>query len=398
MSDWVWVRTSLVLMWSVALLLQSTIADAASDPGSMSELGSGGHQDLPSIDRRSIIGARVFYEGLFRDDRAPVRIAFTGDTLIHNTVAAAARNDGRLDFRSMLAPVRHLIGGADLAICHLEVPLSPSSSDLSSYPLFNAPAEVAEALLWAGYDGCSTASNHSFDRGVDGVLGTLDVLSRAGLSQAGMADQIADWWQPTYYRVGDLTIAHVSATYWLNGLRLPANGQWLVQMLDVDEVLSMASRARAGGADLVVVSMHCCTEYLRSPTPSQVEMSHRLIESPNVDLVVTHHSHVVGPVERVGDEFVLHGLGNFLSGQIQSPSLQDGVIAFANAVESEEGWRFESIEVVPTQVTRGSYRIEVAGGASFERTMAAVNEMAGGIESAPASPRALSVTRLRLIE
>ena len=392
------VRTLIAILSAVALLAQPAVAQKHEVSASTTALASEESRDLTSIDRRSIIGARSFSEALYPTTGSQLRIAFTGDTLIHNTVMSAARTHAGFDFRPMFTSVRHLIGGADLAICHLEVPLSPTSSDLSSYPLFNGPAELAEALVWAGYDGCSTASNHSYDRGVDGVLGTIEVLDGAGLSQAGMSDRISGWWQPTYYEVGDLTIGHVSATYWLNGLSLPTDGEWLVQLLDVDQVQAIARRARAGGADLVVVSMHCCTEYRRSPTAWQTELSHRLIESPEVDLVVTHHSHVVGPVERVGDEFILHGLGNFISGQIQSPSLQDGVIAYANAVESEGRWRFESIEVVPTRVVRGSYRVELADGASFERTMAAVNEMGAGVQPASAEPPLLSVSQLRLLE
>ena len=392
-------RTLLVVLSAVSLLLQPTAADGQEGVVSPSpELVSDSRRDPPAIDRRSIVGARLFAQALHPQRRSRVSVAFTGDTLIHSTVTAAARQADGFDFRPLFTPVRHLIGAADLAICHLEVPLAPSSSDLSSYPLFNAPAEVAEALNWAGFDGCSTASNHSFDRGVAGVLGTLDVLEDAGLSQAGMADRISDWWQPTYYEVGGLTIGHVSATYWLNGLRLPADREWLVQLLEVHEVLAIASRARSGGADLVVVSVHCCTEYRRTPTTSQIEMSHALIESPNVDLVVTHHSHMVGPVERVGDEFILHGLGNFLSGQIQSPSLQDGVIALANAVETGGVWRFESIEVIPTQVVRGSYRIEPAEGASFDRTMTAINDMGASIQAGSSEPESLSQSDLVLME
>lgn len=341
----------------------------------------------------------MFFEATEHRTNGTARLAFTGDTLIHNSVTASARRQGApFDFHPLFAPVRHLIATADLAICHLEVPLSPTSSDLSSYPRFNAPAEVAEALVWTGFDGCSTASNHSYDTGVEGVMGTLDVLDRAGLAQAGMSRQITDWWEPTMYELGGLTVGHVSATYWLNGLRLPEGNEWLVQLLDVDEVLAVARRARAQGADLVVVSMHCCTEYRRAPTQTQLDISHRLIASPYVDLVVTHHSHMVGPIERVGDEFVIHGLGNFISGQVQAPLLQDGVIAFANASEVGGTWRIESIEVVPTRVVRGSYRVEVADGGSFERTMAAINEMGAGIGLAPVELRPMTAAQLRLIE
>lgn len=402
-SDCPMARRLLLALLTLALLAQGALATAREEgqpePDELYRQGLSVISPEATFDRRSIIGSKVFFSSLVPHNENPVTVAFTGDTLIHQTVSAAARRDGSpFDFRPMFAPVRHLIGRADLAICHLEVPLSPTSSDLSGFPLFNAPAEVADALAWAGFDGCSTASNHSYDQGTQGVMGTLQVLEDAGIQQAGMVDRITEWWSPTLYRVGGLSIGHVSATYWLNGLRLPSDREWLVQLLDVDEMLAVAGRAKTLGADLVVVSMHCCTEYRRSPTPQQVELSHRLISSPDVDLVVTHHSHVVGPVEQVGQEFVLHGLGNFLSGQVQSASLRIGIIAMAKAVYEAGEWRFESIEVIPTQVTPASYRIEVLDGDAAQRTLASLNEMGAETSLAPTQPPVMSPAQKRMLE
>lgn len=96
-----------------------------------------------------------------------------------------------------------------------------------------------------------------------------------------------------------------------------------------------------------------------------------------------------GVVERVGDEYVLHGLCNFLSGQVQSASLRDGVIAMVEAVEAQGRWKFRSIEVVQPQVRRGTHAIDVADGESLERTMSVVNSMGTSValfESPEPSP------------
>jgi hypothetical protein len=102
----------------------------------------------------------------------------SGDVLPHGPVLQQVRTYGRrvgrpYDFRPMFADLRPLVAGADLAVCHLEVPLSPSGQHISSWPAFNAPPQLAKALRWAGYDACSTASNHSMDQGPQGVAGTL---------------------------------------------------------------------------------------------------------------------------------------------------------------------------------------------------------------------------------
>jgi poly-gamma-glutamate synthesis protein (capsule biosynthesis protein) len=306
-----------------------------------------------------------------------VSLAFTGDVLIHGGLSRVAAGYGQpYDFRPMFQPIAPVISDADLALCHLEVPLSVDNSDLSSYPRFNAPRQVADALHSAGFDGCSTASNHAYDRGVEGVGETIEVLETAGLGYSGTSARPDGGWEATYYQVGDLIVAHISATYWLNGLQMPDDSPWLVQLLDADEVLGIAARSSHLGADLVVVSMHCCVEFRAQPTDAQQELAHQLIGSPYVDLVVGHHPHVIGPVERVGDEFVLYSLGNFVSGQRQIPSAADGVVAVANATRDGDGWRISSVEAVPTYVERGTFRVLRAdrGSDSYVRTM---NALAG---------------------
>lgn len=286
-----------------------------------------------------------------------VTIAFTGDTLIHMPLSARAWDGERFDFRPMFASVRPILAASDLAICHLEVPLSPDSGNLSGYPTFNAPREIADALAWAGYDGCSTASNHSFDRGPEGVAHTIGILEEAGLAQAGMSGTPDTGWAAATYEVGDLKLSHVSATYWLNGYQMPSGESWYVQLLDVDEILAIAAREKRSGSDLVVVSVHCCVEYQHEPTPAQRDLYRDLIASSDVDLVVSHHSHVVGPVEEVDGEFILHGLGNFLSVQRHTPAVADGVIVSVEASRDDGGWVFDAVDVVPTWVQPGTYRV-----------------------------------------
>ncbi len=305
-------------------------------------------------------------------DLVETRIVFTGDILVHTPLAARARTAGGYDFTTMFTRVAPILRDADIAICHLEVPLSPTSSDLSSFPNFNAPAEVASALAWAGYDGCSTASNHSFDRGVAGVAGTLDVLQQAGLLQAGMSSTPEDAWAAAVYEGRGLRLSHIAATYWLNGYRMPDEEQWYVQLLDKEEILAIAAREKRSGSDLVAVSIHCCVEYQHEPTPAQGDLYRELIGSPDIDLVVGHHSHVVGPVEEIDGEYIVYGLGNFLSAQNFRPGVADGVIVSARATQDGGAWSITGIDVVPTWVQPGTYRIfpaVAANSGSHQRTL-----------------------------
>ncbi|MEM7286453.1 MAG: CapA family protein [Actinomycetota bacterium] len=296
---------------------------------------------------------------------ATTTLAFSGEILSHGAVidraARNARGDLDHDYRPMFDQVRPLLESADLAICHLETPVSETNVGLAGYPVFNAPRDLPAALVDVGYDGCSTASNHSMDKGTAGVRATLRVMDEAGLPQTGMArsQRLRD--RPRLYELGDLTIGHLSYTYGLNGFRLPSDELYLVNVTTVDEVLADAEAAKDAGADLVVLSIQWGNEYQVDPSASQVRQAKRFLTSGLVDAIVGAHVHVVQPVDEIDHKFVFYGVGNFLSNQSAAccpAASQNGLIAYLDVVGSEEtGWAVGAVSFVPTRVDRSDYTI-----------------------------------------
>lgn len=295
-------------------------------------------------------------------ERPSFTVAFTGDILLHLPVDYAAANYGKTsgkkyDFEPMFTAIKPIIGAADLGICHLEVPLHPESVHLSGYPSFQGPAEIADAIVAAGYQGCSVASNHSYDQGVTGIKNTLDVMTSRGLGYDGMAYDLADRLAAQTYTVGDVTIAHLSYADWLNGLRLPSDKPWLVNLVDADVVISDAERARQAGADVVLVSIHWGTEYQVDPTAAQTKLANTLTAADSVDLVVGHHAHVVQPIGQYGSEYVIYGLGNSLSNQLWSAQTTDGLLVTVEMAWRNGDWMPRDVAYTPTWVQAGTYRI-----------------------------------------
>ena len=250
---------------------------------------------------------------------------------------------------------------ADLAICHLETPLSGDNSRLSGFPLFNALGDLARAIAESGWDGCSTASNHSFDQGPAGVRSTLDALDSAGVGHAGMARNEAEAATPTLYQIGAATVAHLSFTYGLNGLALPEGRPWLVDVTNPDLIIERAAAARRAGADLVVLSIQWGEEYRVDPTPEQVALAGRLMASPDIDLIIGSHVHVVQPIDVIDGKYVVYGLGNFLSNQWANccpARSQNGMIVTVTAEgNAADGYRVIGVHVTPTRVDRTDFTI-----------------------------------------
>ena len=292
-------------------------------------------------------------------------LVFTGDILSHGPVIQRASiNAGTSnvhDYIPMFSQVRPLLEQVDLAICHLETPVSSDNLFLSGYPIFNAPRELPSNLKTVGYDGCSTASNHSMDKGSNGVWSTVTQLQEAGLVWSGMSRSLSEQKTPALYGSNGILIGHMSYTYGLNGFVLPKDEPYLVNVIDEEAILDEASRMRSAGVDFVVLSIQWGNEYQVDPSDSQKELAEKLLNSDSIDLIVGSHVHVVQPIEKINDKYVVYGLGNFLSNQSANccpAASQNGVMVFVDIVGSnQEGYAVENLTFVPTRVDRSDYTI-----------------------------------------
>ena len=319
----------------------------------------------------------------------------TGDVLIHQDLeltAGALQDDGSYDFSSVLAPVAPLIRGADLAICHFETPVAPRGGPYRGYPSFAVQPEIVDALAGAGYDICSTASNHSLDDGADGLVRTLDALDAAGIAHSGTYRTEADSQEPTIVDVHGIKVAHVAATYGLNGGGPPADHAWEVSVADVPDVdgmLASAARAKAAGAQVVVASLHCCVEYRHDPTDAQVAAVRALLASPDIDIVLGHHAHVVQPFEEIGGKWVAYGLGNFVAEMAQAGDPYDEVAARFRFTRGADGrFRVTTAQAIPLHVDVLAGRVQVvpADPAAFQRVAEVLGRrgaVAAGLDIVP---------------
>ena len=279
-----------------------------------------------------------------------VTFAFTGDVLSHTplidqakrTAIATSTTELQLDydFRPMFADVKPLLSSVDLAICHLETPIAPDGEELSTYPFFGVPKEITTAVADAGFDRCSTASNHTYDRGNDGIDATVNALNAAGVDQSGMA-RTPEEIEPHVFIVKGIKLCHLSYTFSYNGLIMPDETQWRSAIINTDRILRDAKRARELGSQATIVSMHWGTEKDSNTNSMQTSIANELTESGLVDLIVGHHAHVVQPTEQVNGIWVMYGLGNVLSNLPTDErwpiNSQDAVIATTSLVISSSG-------------------------------------------------------------
>jgi poly-gamma-glutamate synthesis protein (capsule biosynthesis protein) len=289
-----------------------------------------------------------------------VTILGTGDVLIHpqlwEQAAADAKAAGRTgyDFEPMLASIAPDVRRADLAICEMESPLAPPQGPFEGWPTFSSPPQVLTALKAVGYDSCTTASNHSIDQGYTGVKRTLDELDAAGLKHTGSARSAAEAAKPLIItEPNGVKIAQLAYAFGFNGQHTPPGEPWLANLTNIPDILAAAHRAKQAGADIVVVSMHWGVEYDTSATALQKHQAAELLASPDVDLILGDHPHVVEPAQRINGKWVIYSMGNQIS-RHADPVLasREGAMPMFTFTETSPGtFTVTRAEVVPTLMT-----------------------------------------------
>lgn len=308
----------------------------------------------PTITAPVLLVAEVEEPPVRQDDDIPriearprqVMMAFSGDTLPHSPLRnraernAAEAGTAGFDFDPMLVGLAPVVAVADLAVCHLETPIAPLGEQFTTAPRYGVPEQIADAIVTAGYDRCSLASNHTADRGPAGIDRTVGVLESRGLGFSGMARTPGEI-EPRLFTVNDVAFSHLSYTFSFNGLSLPEGEQWRSALIDPARIIADATHARALGAEVVIVSMHWGTEGRHEPTEYQRTVADQITASGSIDLVVGHHAHVLQPIEHINDTWVLFGLGNILSNLPTSDrwpaASQDAAVVTVSLTVDHEG-------------------------------------------------------------
>lgn len=280
-----------------------------------------------------------------------------GDLLWHNTVWHSAAEDAagtgeRYDWDPMFATLKPVIEGADLAICHAEVPFALPGAKPASYPVFAAPRSIAPWTASMGWDACTTASNHSWDGGFEGVVTSADLLEDNGVAHVGTFRTPRERDRPVVLTTENgVKVGIVAGTYGLNGFVPPTAQEFAVSTWDAENLLAQARAAREAGADVVVVHVHWGHEYVHEPSPEQVALAEVLTASPDVDLVLGEHAHVVQPITRVNGKWVVYGMGNQVAqNESTRVATYEGITVDLELTERPDGsFRVTRAAYLPTQ-------------------------------------------------
>jgi poly-gamma-glutamate synthesis protein (capsule biosynthesis protein) len=337
-----------------------------------------------------------------RDAPVDLDVELNGDILIHSPLWEKAWQYGHghtYDFNPMLREVAPYIKSADLAICHVETPMTPRPPQ--GYPVFNTPTQLARAIKHAGYRICDTASNHSVDQGQYGIDQTGRALDRAGVLHTGSFGGPKQQRKTLIVTVKGVKVAFLAYTEMTNGIPLPH--PWSVNIASVGAVEHAARVARRRGAQVVIVNFHWGNEFVSSPSSFQLSTAAALARDPDITAIVGQHVHVVQPIVRVHGKLVVYGEGQLLSNETSAccpVQTQDGMLVFLHIVVRGNRSRVATITYMPTWARHPDYTVLPIGDAlarhqapagvlkaSYRRTVSVVGRIRGVVEPIPRSVR-----------
>ena len=279
-------------------------------------------------------------------------ITMVGDNLIHSPIYQAAKTPNGYNFDMIFENMKDEIESSDLAIINQETIFIADESKYSSYPRFGTPTDMGHSLVNAGFDIIACATNHTNDKGTEGITDTLNFWKEnyPDIKILGIHENEDDS-KIVYVEKNNIKIAFVNYTFSLNGLNLPSNKSYMVDMLGNKEKIAEVLKEAKENSDILIPILHLGTEYVYKPSNYHKNYVDFFIDN-GADIVLCAHPHVLEPYGMVTTEdgntaLVYYSLGNFVSHQNELPRMLGGMAKFKLVKEDGEV-KIDYYELIPT--------------------------------------------------
>ena len=317
-----------------------------------------------------------------------INLNVVGDVMAHKPQLQAQYDisSKSYNFDNNFQYVNSLIKKSDLSIANLETTLAGSSIPYTSYPAFNSPDALLDALKNAGVDVLSTINNHSFDKGTLGVKRTLQVTKEKGLEAVGTVQNSND---KNYIikDIDDINLGITSFSYgevkngskYINGIQISNESKDKMNVFDMYNVDNAFNTIKEDlnnikDTDIQMVILHWGSEYQRVPSEFQVNLAQKLSDY-GVDIIIGSHPHVVQPIQIIkssdgnNNTLIAYSLGNFISNQrkelLGSSYTEDGLMVNIEITKdfNEDKTYVSHVQCIPTWVNKyqksGKYVFEI---------------------------------------
>ncbi len=258
---------------------------------------------------------------------ASISLIAVGDNLIQSAIIDSCKQGEGYDFSPIYSNVEKYIKQSDIAVINQETLLGGSDYEISGQAPFNSPTEVGDAAINAGFNVFTTATDHVMDMGIQGVNSQIDYFNRHGeVVFTGTNKDENESNSIKYIEKNGIKIAVLNYTFGTNGISVPEDKKYLVNMLDDKKKLQADVKKAQKQTDFVIVFAHWGTEYSKEISSYQ-ESYVKLFSELGVDAVIGTNPQVLEPVKWVENEktgkkmLVYYSLGCFVSHRLDKDAL-----------------------------------------------------------------------------
>lgn len=246
----------------------------------------------------------------------------------------------------------------DMTIVNFEGTLSNRGSRVDKKWAFRGKPSYINILKEGSIEAVAFANNHVRDYGEVSYTDTIKSFEKAKIAYS------------SYTQVG---------VYEVKGIKI---GMISVQETGISDAATVLRKAiknlKKEKPDLVIVSFHWGIERTSVITKAQKDLSRIAIDEGGADLVLGHHPHVLQPVEKYKDAYIVYSLGNFCFGGNTNPPDKDTMIYQQTfTFHNDQLVKDDQVRIIPCSVSsvsnKNNYQPTPATGSEKTRILKKIN-------------------------
>ncbi len=246
----------------------------------------------------------------------------------------------------------------DMTIVNFEGTLSNRGNRVEKQWAFRGKPSYINILKEGSVEAVAFANNHVRDYGEISYTDTIRSFEKAKIAYS------------SYSKVG---------VYEVKGIKI---GMISVQETGRGDAAAVLQKAiqnlKKEKPELVIVSFHWGIERTSAITKAQKDLSRIAIDEGGADLVLGHHPHVLQPVEKYKDAYIVYSLGNFCFGGNTNPPDKDTMIYQQTfTFHNDQLLPDDQVRIIPCSVSsvsnKNNYQPTPATGSEKKRILKKIN-------------------------
>lgn len=273
-----------------------------------------------------------------------INFTVVGDLLFESPFYSAI--DKGYDKNIYFNRVKKYFEDDDISIGNMEVVIGNENLSVSGDGYsFCAPSYIGDLVNTLDFEILSTANNHAYDRGLEGLNSTIDYFkNNTNIKTVGTYKDQEDRNTMRIIEVDGVRVGFLAYTLGTN-IKVNKENRDKIGLYRDPDTKTMTQEYKSNitkeinnlknNTDIVVVLMHWGTEFTFTQNQEQKSMA-EFLNSLGVDVIVGSHSHSMQPIEIIGDThktLVYYSLGNFVSHDDDIARTPKGYETFDNAYQ-----------------------------------------------------------------